>query len=151
MRFTVINETPGEVQLLWINDETREEVSYTNIRAGQRATQQTFPGHEWHCRTVDGGVTLVECKVHTDLSICIGQPVASSRAPAETEAASASTTDGFYHHCVRIASIPVRAHSAPRAARNARRRSSGWRAVNSRARRAHSGAPRRSRSPARRR
>lgn len=110
VRFTVINETPGEVQLLWINDETREEVSYTNIRAGQRATQQTFPGHEWHCRTVDGGVTLVECKVHTDLSICIGQPVASSRAPAEAEAASASTTDGFYHHCVRIASIPVRAH-----------------------------------------
>ena len=110
VRFTVINETPGEVQLLWINDETREEVSYTSIRAGQRATQQTFPGHEWHCRTVDGGVTLVECKVHTDLSICIGQPVASSRAPAEAEAASASTTDGFYHHCVRIASIPVRAH-----------------------------------------
>jgi len=110
VRFTVINETPVEVQLLWINDETREEVSYTNIRAGQRATQQTFPGHEWHCRTVDGGVTLLECKVHTDLSICIGQPVASSRAPAEAEAASASTTDGFYHHCVRIASIPVRAH-----------------------------------------
>ena len=111
VRFTVINETPGEVQLLWINDETREEISYTNIRAGRRATQQTFPGHEWHCRTVDGGVTLVECKVHTDLSICIGQPVASSRAPAKAEAASASTTDGFYHHCVRIASITVRAHA----------------------------------------
>ena len=112
VRFTVINETPGEVQLLWINDETREEVSYTNIRAGQRATQETFPGHEWHCRTVDG-VTLVECKVHTDLSICIGQPLASSRAPAEAETASASRSDGFYHHCVDvgIASITVRAHA----------------------------------------
>ena len=112
VRFTVINETSGEVQLLWINDETREEVSYSNIRAGQRATQETFPGHEWHCRTVDG-VTLVECKVHTDLSICIGQPLASSRAPAEAETASASTTDGFYHHCVDvgIASITVRAHA----------------------------------------
>ena len=78
---TVLNNSPAEVDLLYVcNDETEEERSFQLIPPGQARTQETFAEHKWRCRSRPDGTLLVTVACGdadlfvTDLSPELGEP-----------------------------------------------------------------------------
>ena len=79
---TVLNDSPLEVDLLYVcnDDEEEEERSFVRIPPSESRTQQTFAGHKWRCRSRPDGTLLVTVACGdadlfvTDLSPELGEP-----------------------------------------------------------------------------
>jgi len=86
-RLTVLNNSPVEVDLLYVcnggaeeEEEEEEERSFVRIPPGEARTQETFAEHKWRCRSRPDGTLLVTVACGdanlfvTDLSPELGEP-----------------------------------------------------------------------------
>ena len=81
---TVLNNSPVEVDLLYVcndgTEEEEEERSFVRIPPGEARTQETFAEHKWRCRSRPDGTLLVTVACGeadlfvTDLSPELGEP-----------------------------------------------------------------------------